>query len=96
MESAKGAVAAKQLDRAERSLDKGIALVNKSMKVIKMADKSQYSWARVEEYLSDELASDGDDEKRIIRSENRATKKAAEAKNKRTYRDQSNYRPDWS
>ena len=67
---------------------------DKRMKVIKMADKSQYSWATVEEYLSDELASDTDDEKRIIRSENRAAKKAKEAKKKKTNRNRFNYRPN--
>ena len=87
-------MAARQLDRAKRSLDEGIALVNKRTKVIKMADKSQYSWATVEEYLSNELASDTDDEKRIIRSENKASRKAKEAKRKRTYRNRSNFRPD--
>ena len=45
------------------------------MKVIKIADKSQYSWATVQEYLSDELASDSEDEKRLFRSERRAEKK---------------------
>ena len=53
------------------------------MKVIKMADKSQYSWATVQEYLSDELVSDSDDERRIIRSENRAAKKIKETRMKR-------------
>ena len=48
----------------------------------------------VEEYLSDELASDTDDEKRIIRSENRAAKKAKEAKKKKTNRNRFNYRPN--
>ena len=94
MESARDSMAARQLDRAKRSLDEGIALVNKRMKVIKMADKSQYSWATVEEYLSDELASDTDDEKRIIRYEKRTARKSKEAKRKRTYRNRSNFRPD--
>ena len=51
MESAKDSVVARQLDRAKRSLDKGIVLVSNRMKLIKMADKSQYSWATVEELL---------------------------------------------
>ena len=49
------------------------------MKVIKIADKSQYGWATVQEYLSDELASDSEDEKRLYRSERRAEKKAKDA-----------------
>ena len=75
MEAAKDAVESKQLERAKISLDEGIALVNKRLKLIEIADKSQYSWATVEEYLSDELASDTDDEKRMTRSENRAARR---------------------
>ncbi|CAH3133888.1 unnamed protein product [Porites lobata] len=54
------------------------------MKVIKIADKSQYSWATVQEYLSDELASDSEDEKRLFRSERRAEKKVKDSKKKRS------------
>ena len=59
-----------------------IALVNKHMKVTKMTDKIHYSWATVEEYLSNELASDKGNEKRIIQSYNRVEKRAKEAKKK--------------
>ena len=89
MEAAKDAVESKQLERSKRSLDEGIALVNKRMKLIKIADKSQYSWATVEEYLSDELASDTDDEKRMTRSENRAAKKMKEARKKKSFKSRS-------
>ena len=51
------------------AIEEGIALVSKRMKVIKIADNSQYSWATVQEYLSDELASDSEDEKRLFREE---------------------------
>ncbi|CAH3150200.1 unnamed protein product [Pocillopora meandrina] len=54
------------------------------MKVIKIADKSQYSWATVQEYLSDELASDSEDEKGLFRSERRAEKKVKDSKKKRS------------
>ena len=47
----------------------------KRIKAIKIADKSDYGWATVTEYLSDELASDTEDEKRLYRSEKRAEKK---------------------
>ena len=46
----------------------------KRIKAIKIADKSDYGWATVTEYLSDELASDTEDEKRLYRSEKRAEK----------------------
>ena len=49
--------------------------MQKRIKTIKLAGKSDYGWAAVSEYLSDELASDTEDEKRINRSEKQAEKK---------------------
>ena len=62
LESAKDALNANATSKAKTAIEEGIALVTKRMKVIKIADKSQYSWATVQEYLSDELASDSEDE----------------------------------
>ena len=45
------------------------------MRLIKMADRSEYGWAVVAEYEADELAVDSDDEKRIYRAEKEAEKK---------------------
>ncbi|CAH3176092.1 unnamed protein product [Porites lobata] len=91
LESAKGALNANAISKAKTAIEEGIALVTKRMKVIKIADKSQYSWATVQEYLSDELASDSEDEKRLFRSERRAEKKVKDSKKKRsqnsTYRE---------
>ena len=69
LESAKDALNVNATSKAKTAIEEGIALVTKRMKVIKIADKSQYSWATVQEYLSDELASDSEDEKRLFRSE---------------------------
>ena len=63
------------------------------MKLIKITDKSQYSWTTVQEYLSDELASDSDDEKRLFHSEKRTEKKVKEAKKKRSHRPYHKYQP---
>ena len=70
--------------KAKTAIKEGIALVTKRVKVIKIADKSQYSWATVQEHLSDKLASDSEDEKRLLRSERRAGKKVKDAKKKRS------------
>ena len=64
------------IERAKRQLEEGAAeLVRKRVKAIKLADKSKFGWAMVTEYLSDDLASNSDDEKRIYRFERRAEKK---------------------
>ena len=56
-------------------MDSGTEVVSKRIKVIKMADKSDFGWSTVNEYLSDELASNSDDEKRMYRAERRAERK---------------------
>ena len=46
--------------------------------MIKMVDKSDFGWSKVNEYLSDELASNSDDETRMYRTERRAERKTEE------------------
>ena len=65
----------------------GTELVSKRVKAIKLADKSEFGWATVNEYLSDELASDSDDEKRIYRAERRAERKINNEKRRRVRSD---------
>ena len=66
------------IETAKRKLEESTTILRKRIKTIKLADKSEFGWATVAEYLSDELASDTDDEKRIFRSEKRAEKKFKE------------------
>ena len=75
LEEAEYLISSNSLESAKRKISEGVELVQKRVKAIKLADKSEYGWATVNEYLSDELASDTDDEKRIYRSERRAEKK---------------------
>ena len=62
-------------EKVKVALESGTELVSKRVKAIKPADKSEFGWATVNEYLSDELTSDSDDEKRIYRAEGRAGRK---------------------
>ena len=62
------------LQKSLRSLEEGAQLVEKCINAIKLADKSDYVWSTVNEYLRDELASDADDEKKMYRAENRVDK----------------------
>ena len=55
----------KQDDKGSKTLDKLVDNLNTRNKLIRMADKSVAGWNIVDEYLTDELASDSDYEKRI-------------------------------
>ena len=53
-------------EKAKRAIEEGITLTEKRIKVIKLADRSEFGWSTVSEYLSDELASNSEDEKRTF------------------------------
>ena len=77
-DEASDALKAKSYDKVKAALDSGTEVVSKRTKVIKMADKSDFGWSKVNEYLSDELASNSDDEKRMYRVKRRAERKTKE------------------
>ena len=54
--------------KTQESLKQGRNLILKRQKLIRLADREECGWDVVQEYLSDELASDSDDEKHIVRS----------------------------
>ena len=66
-----------------QSLEEGMKLVQDRQKLVLLADKSPYGWLTVENYKSNALAEDEDDEKRLLRAENRA---ATEAKRRQNLR----------
>ena len=60
------AVKEKNLDKAATNITEGKNLVLRRMKLIRLADRE--SWDTVKEYISDELASDTEDEKHIAKA----------------------------
>ena len=63
------------IPKAKEELNKGISLINSRQKIIKLADKSEFGWATVQEYVSDELADDEADASKIKKPEKRAAVK---------------------
>ena len=63
------------VEKAKEMIREGKKLIATRQKLIKIADRSEYGWATVDEYIEDELASDSDDEKRLFRAENRARRR---------------------
>ena len=54
--------------------------IKKRQKLIKLADRNKDGWLLVQEYESDDLASDSEDEKRIRKAKNAVEKKRKEGK----------------
>ena len=50
-------------------------MINARKKIIKLADKSEFGWATVQEYVSFELADDEADASKIKKAEKRAAVK---------------------
>ncbi|KAK3087671.1 hypothetical protein FSP39_008985 [Pinctada imbricata] len=70
-------------EKALSYISEGIELLNNRQKLVKLADMSDNGWRVVQEYETHQLASDSDDEKRIVKAEARAAKKVREEKSKK-------------
>ena len=58
--------------KAKEELAEGMTLLHNRQKLIKLADKSEFGWATVQEYIDDELADDEADASKIKKAEKRA------------------------
>ena len=72
----------KRLEKKLKGLRKSL---EKRNKLLKMADRSSAGWGTVEEYLTDGLAEDSMDEKKIRAAEERASTKKRKLTHKRPY-----------
>ena len=63
----------KDLEKTKETLDRGMALLQESQKLILLTDKSPYGWKTVLEYKHHDLADDEEDEK-IYKAESRAAR----------------------
>lgn len=62
------------IGKAKEELNEGISLLNNSLrqKIVKLADKSEFGWATVQEYVCDDLADDEADASKIKKAKRRA------------------------
>lgn len=66
-----------------QDISEGIKLLNNRQKLVRMADASDLGWRIVQEYVSNPLASDEEDEKRMNRAEARANRKVKQERQKK-------------
>ena len=60
------------IGKAKEELNEGISLLNNRQKIVKLADKSEFGWATVQEYVCDDLADDEADASNIKKAKRRA------------------------
>ena len=68
---------------AKEKISEGICLVQERQKMIKLADSSDLGWKVVQEYESNPIADDSEDEKRMNRALSKAERKAKSEKAKK-------------
>ena len=75
IDSASASLLEEDLSKVNQELENAKTLLSKRNKAIRFADKCPAGWTAVEEYESDELADDSEDEKKLRSAERRALSK---------------------
>ena len=75
VEDAEHALKKGDKDAAMKSVKRARKMLERRMKMIRFADRNPHGWLAVEQYLSDDLASDSEDDKRLKKAESEAAKK---------------------
>ncbi|KAL9958766.1 hypothetical protein ACROYT_G035824 [Oculina patagonica] len=71
--------------KLDDSLNAASKAIKRRNKLIRIADKSEAGWAAVDEYVSDEVASGSEDEKKIRAAEQRALRKKKNARTAKSF-----------
>ncbi|KAK3083399.1 hypothetical protein FSP39_021737 [Pinctada imbricata] len=66
-----------------QNISEGITIVKQRQILVKLADSSELGWKVVQEYQSNPLTKDSDDEKKMIKAQHRAESKAKPERIKR-------------
>ena len=96
VDSAERALKRKDYSKAAKYIKNARKMLKKRLKYIKMADNSDYGWKTVEEYMSDEVASDSADDRRIKRAEAAAAKKVQKKREESSNKRRRDYYPSSS
>ena len=80
VDNAASALEHQDIDKALGFLQESKVAIEAHMKLIKLVDSSDYGWQTVAEYMTNKLADNSDDEKRIEHTEKLAEKKAKKVK----------------
>ena len=75
-----------QTQKAAQSISEGLDILRHRQKLVKLADQFESGWKTMTEYETHNLADDSEDEKRIIRAENKAARKIKIEKQSKQHR----------